>query len=87
MAVGAIRAMREMGYSVPQDVSIVGYDDIPLATFFDPPLTTIKQPMDQFGVVGVQMLIEAIRSGEHRPKTIMLEPELIERATTQVRIP
>lgn len=82
MAVGAVRALRELGYKVPDDISVVGYDDIPLATFFDPPLTTIKQPVDQFGVEGVRMLIEAIRLGTHTPKTVTLEPQLVERATT-----
>jgi DNA-binding LacI/PurR family transcriptional regulator len=82
MAVGAVRALRELGYRVPDDISIVGYDDIPLASYFDPPLTTIKQPIDQFGVEGVRMLIEATKLGEHKPKTITLEPQLVERATT-----
>jgi DNA-binding LacI/PurR family transcriptional regulator len=81
MAAGAIRGLRKAGRNVPEDVSVVGYDDIPLASYFDPPLTTIKQPMDQFGLIGVKMLIEAINNGIYKPRAVVLEPELIERST------
>jgi DNA-binding LacI/PurR family transcriptional regulator len=79
MAMGAIRALREAGRRVPQDVSIIGYDDIPFAPYIDPPLTTIQQPIDSFGHHGAKLLIDAIRSRSHKPKHIRLNARLIER--------
>ncbi len=81
MAVGAIQELRKAGCRVPEDVSVIGYDDIPLASFFDPPLTTIKQPLDQFGVIGAQLLIETVANHNFRPNTVVLSPEIIERNT------
>jgi LacI family transcriptional regulator len=81
MATGAIRGLRSAGMSIPADISVIGYDDLPLASFYDPPLTTIKQPMDQFGLIGAQMLIEAVKNGQLTPRSVVLEPELIERST------
>lgn len=81
MAVGAIRALREAGLKVPQDVSVIGYDDIPLSSFFDPPMTTIRQPMEQFGRIGAQLLIKAVNNPQHKPQVIRLNPELIVRET------
>jgi LacI family transcriptional regulator len=79
MAMGAIRALREAGRRVPQDVSIVGYDDIPFAPYIDPPLTTIQQPIDSFGHHGARLLIDTIRNRNHKPKHIRLNAQLIER--------
>ncbi len=81
MAAGAIRGLRIAGRKVPSDVSVIGYDDIPLASYFDPPLTTVKQPMDQFGLIGVQLLIEAVNDQNNQPRSVVLEPQLIERNT------
>lgn len=81
MAVGAIRMAREAGLSVPHDVSVIGYDDIPLTSFFDPPLTTIRQPMDQIGKISAQLLIETVKNINYEPRIVRLEPELIERNT------
>jgi DNA-binding LacI/PurR family transcriptional regulator len=81
MAVGAIRALREAGHAVPGDVSIIGYDDIPLASFFDPPLTTIRQPTEEFGQRAAQSLIEAIHDPGRPPEQIWLRAQLIERAS------
>ncbi len=83
MAVGVIRRLRESGLRVPQDISVIGYDDIPLATFFDPPLTTIRQPIVQFGQLGAQILIQAVHNNLPKPKMIRLEPALIERNTCE----
>lgn len=81
MAAGIIRGLRIAGREVPADISVIGYDDIPLASYFDPPLTTIKQPMDQFGLIGTQLLIEAVKNPSNQPQSIVLEPQLIERHT------
>jgi len=77
MAVGAISALREADLHVPQDISVVGFDDIPLSSFFAPPLTTIRQPMSKFGQIGAQLLIDAIRKPDSSRQTIVLKPELI----------
>ncbi len=81
MAVGAIRALREAGRRVPDDISVIGFDDIPLASYFDPPLTTLRQPMEESGRQAVRLLIEAIQSPDHPPKQILTRARLIERAS------
>ncbi|MEV8443508.1 LacI family DNA-binding transcriptional regulator [Actinosynnema sp. NPDC051121] len=60
MAFGAIRAARQRGLSVPQDVSVVGFDDSPLIVFADPPLTTLRQPVEAMGQAAVNALLEEI---------------------------
>ncbi len=67
MAFGAILAINEHGLSVPQDIAVVGYDDITFAAMFYPPLTTIRQPLFEMGSLAAQSLIERIRSGEAAP--------------------
>ncbi|MBE9523560.1 MAG: substrate-binding domain-containing protein, partial [Chloroflexi bacterium] len=79
MAVGAIRALRDAGLRVPQDISIFGYDDIPLASYFDPPLTTIRQPMNEFGRHGAQLLIDAVQNPKHELKQVRLNAQIIKR--------
>lgn len=79
MAVGAISALRDAGLRIPQDVSVIGYDDIPLASYFDPPLTTIRQPIDEFGRHGAQLLIEAVQNSKFNPKQVRLNAQLVER--------
>jgi LacI family transcriptional regulator len=79
MAVGAMRAVREAGLRVPDDVAFVGFDDLPLATPPDPPLTTIRQPVFQFGTTAVELLTDLIENGVHSPRRIMMVTELIVR--------
>jgi LacI family transcriptional regulator len=81
MAVGAISALREAGRRVPDDVGVVGYDDIPAASYCHPPLTTIRQPMQQVGKVATRLLIEAIDNPEAERREILLKTELIRRGS------
>jgi DNA-binding LacI/PurR family transcriptional regulator len=81
MAVGAIQALRESGFEIPQDISVIGYDDIPLSSYFDPPMTTVRQPMEEFGRIGAQILIEALNNRFFKPQIVRLAPELIIRNT------
>jgi LacI family transcriptional regulator len=81
MAVGAIRALRENGLRVPGDVSIVGFDDIPLVSYFDPPLTTLRQPLEELGRRAARLLIETIQGEEHPPEQVLVEAHLIERGS------
>jgi DNA-binding LacI/PurR family transcriptional regulator len=81
-AIGAIWAFREAGLCVPQDISVVGFDDVPLAVFSDPQLTTIRQPLQRMGQIAAKTLIDQIeRRSEFQPE-IVIEPELVVRAST-----
>ena len=82
MAIGAMKAVREKGLRVPNDVSIVGFDDIDLATFVDPPLTTIRQPMFDIGRVAVENLITLIDKKESKHTQRVLKTKLIIREST-----
>ncbi len=79
MAIGAIHALREAGKRVPEDVAVVGYDDIPVAEFSDPPLTTIRQPMCEVGQVATRLLIQAIENHGAPQKETLLQATLVKR--------
>ena len=64
MAIGAMRALREAGRRVPEDVSVIGFDDMPLASYFDPPLTTMRQDTFEMGRIAARLLIEEIEKPE-----------------------
>jgi LacI family transcriptional regulator len=81
-AIGAIQAFQEAGVRVPEDVSVVGFDDIPLALIFKPELTTICQPLLRMGQIAARTIIDQIeKTAEYTPE-IMIEPELIRRASS-----
>ncbi len=82
MAVGAIRALRDAGKLVPQDISVVGVDDMPLASYFDPPLTTILQDTYLMGRLAACTLIDAIEQPEKACQPMHIEPRLIVRQST-----
>jgi DNA-binding LacI/PurR family transcriptional regulator len=63
IAIGAIRELQAHGMRVPEEVSVVGYDDIPIAAFMDPPLTTVSQPMREVGERAARLLLDAISNG------------------------
>jgi DNA-binding LacI/PurR family transcriptional regulator len=82
-AIGCIRALHDVGLRVPQDVSVVGFDDIKEAAFQTPSLTTIRQPLHQMGALAVQTLLQQLRSSNGRDlPQIAVEPELIVREST-----
>lgn len=82
MAFGVIRAVKDLGVRIPDDLSIVGYDDIFFSSFTDPPLTTIRQPKEKLGKKAVELLLKLMK-GERQG--ILVEPELIIRNTTSRR--
>lgn len=82
MAFGALRAAHEMGVHVPDDLSIVGFDDIELAAYTSPPLTTVAQPKDRIGALAVDMLLERVSQRRHEARKVVLQPELRVRAST-----
>src|SRR5450631_1454324 len=81
-AIGAIRAIQEQGLRVPQDVSVMGFDDIPGAAFHTPSLTTVRQPLNRMGEVAAQSLLERIEGATDYPSEIAIEPELVVREST-----
>lgn len=83
-AIGAIRALRENGNRVPEDVSVVGFDDIQSAAFQNPGLTTVRQPLRRMGTLAAETVIQKITDpAESRPcSRIIVEPELIVRQST-----
>jgi LacI family transcriptional regulator len=82
MAVGAIRAATAAGLRVPADLAIVGFDDIPLASYTNPPLTTIHQPKREIGRQAIEMLLARINRPDAPPRSIRLETELIVRQSS-----
>jgi len=82
MALGAIRAIRERGLSVPHDISVVGYDDSPLIAYTDPPLTTLRQPVRQMALAAVHALVDEINGQAAPHSEYLFSPELVVRAST-----
>src|SRR5208283_527618 len=81
-AIGAIRVLQEKGLRVPQDVSVMGFDDVPGAAFYTPSLTTMRQPLNRMGEVAAQSLLERIEGKKEYPSEIAIEPELVVREST-----
>jgi DNA-binding LacI/PurR family transcriptional regulator len=81
-AIGAISALRDAGLRVPQDVSVVGFDDIRSAAFQNPRLTTVRQPLEQMGELAASILLQRIADPENAPEAITVEPELMVREST-----
>jgi LacI family transcriptional regulator len=81
-AIGAIRAFRDHGIRVPEDVSVVGFDDIQGAAYHNPSLTTIRQPLHAMGTTAARMLLQRIRGGADVPDLTAIVPELIIREST-----
>ena len=83
MAIGALRAIKDLGLDVPGDVSVVGFDDIDLAQHVDPPLTTVHQPIRRKGEEAVRLLLTVVeRRGPAKPEHRRLETRLIVRGST-----
>jgi LacI family transcriptional regulator len=83
-AIGAIRALEEMGLRVPSDVSVLGFDDIYAAAFHNPALTTIRQPLFEMGSLAAETLLERLgdRASKAIPEVLSVEPTLVVRNST-----
>lgn len=81
VAFGAMTAIREHGLTIPDDVALVGFDDVPLARYIDPPLTTIRLPAIELGRRAGQMIVHLIQDGEVADRNVLLETELIVRTS------
>jgi LacI family transcriptional regulator len=82
MALGALKALRQAGVSVPGEVEVMGYDDIPFARLLDPPLSTVAQPAREMGAASAELLLRLIGAEKPRRKTVVMKPRLILRGTT-----
>ena len=81
MAIGVMKKVNEMGLRIPQDVAIIGYDNVPLASVISPALTTINQPLKTMCIQGTNILRHLIHGDDHLKHRIMLEPSIIVRET------
>lgn len=82
-AIGAISALHDAGLRVPDDVSVVGFDDIKAAAFQNPRLTTVRQPLKRMGELAAADLLARIADPQQKPREILVEPELIIRESTK----
>jgi DNA-binding LacI/PurR family transcriptional regulator len=82
MALGILRALHERGRRIPGDVSVVGFDDIPEAQYFTPPLTTVRQNFAEVGRSSLRLLLELMNNGDHPPQRLTIAPELVVRRST-----
>ena len=90
MALGLLRAMHEAGRRIPEEISVVGFDDIPESPYFTPPLTTVRQDFGEVGSRSLRVLvrtIESVEAGERPPTGSLVPPELVVRASTAVPPP
>ncbi|MDI3525120.1 MAG: LacI family transcriptional regulator [Candidatus Atribacteria bacterium] len=85
VALGAMKAIKESGLSLPRDISLIGYDNIFLCAFLDPPLTTVEQPKYLMGRLAADMLFRMIERGSVAEKSVRLKPQLIIRGSCGVR--
>src|SRR3984885_469339 len=82
-AIGAIRAIQDAGLSFPRDISVIGFDDIIVAEYYNPRLTTVRQPLHKMGWAAAQLLIRRINApDESYPQDLSFDPELIVREST-----
>jgi LacI family transcriptional regulator len=84
-AIGAMSAFRDVGLRVPEDVSIVGFDDIQAAAFMNPALTTVRQPLQYMGDLAAKTLLRRIGESDNTPEDILVAPELVVRDSTAAR--
>jgi DNA-binding LacI/PurR family transcriptional regulator len=80
-AIGALKAIRAKGLKVPEDISLVGFDDLPMTLYMDPPLTTVRQPKHEMGRMAMQVLLKLI-AGSEADQNVRVAGELIVREST-----
>jgi DNA-binding LacI/PurR family transcriptional regulator len=80
-AIGVVRALRESGRTVGEDVAVIGFDDIPAAAEQEPPLSTVRQPIAALGTAMTRLLLDRIEERGDRPRRTVLPVELVLRAT------
>ena len=84
MAIGFMQGMRQAGIACPRDISVIGFDDIAVAEYFVPPLTTMRQPREQIGRIAARTLIDIIEGiAEDQPIHVVLTSDLVARESTR----
>ncbi len=81
LAAGAYTALKEIGLRIPGDVSVIGFDNLPLSKFLDPPLSTVKQPKEEMGACAMNMLLDLMEGNEIKNKWVLLDTKIIERGS------
>jgi len=81
MAIAAMRAVKEAGLRIPEDVAVVGFDDIPAAALSNPPLTTVRQPIQRTGGLAAETLIDLIEHPDSQLRRVVLPTELVIRSS------
>ena len=82
LAIGAMEAVRKRGLSIPEDISIIGFDDTPLASYSNPPLTTMAQPLEDIGYQAIDLIVAEIEGAKRTSQRIMLPAKLVVRKST-----
>jgi DNA-binding LacI/PurR family transcriptional regulator len=85
IAMGVMAAIRQKGLRIPEDVAVVGYDNIPVAAYTSPPLTTVDVPAVEPGRIAGEMLISLLRGEEPKERVVRLETKLVVRASCGAR--
>lgn len=83
MALGLMSRLQQRGVRIPDEISVIGYDNIELAEYFSPPLTTLHQPKRRVGKNAFEILLERIKNKEHEKRTFEMHPEIVERSTVK----
>ncbi|MGL4192140.1 MAG: substrate-binding domain-containing protein [Vibrio sp.] len=87
MAMGVIQAAHHRGMQIPDDLSLIGYDDIHIAKFMSPALTTIHQPKYRLGQAAIDTLLHRLQNPHAAPQVVQLEPTLVERSSVKKELP
>ncbi len=82
MALGALRALHEQGVRIPDEVSVVGFDNVPESPYFHPPLTTVHQDFSEFGRQAVELLLRQLEGEDLTGTDVLIRPDLVVRAST-----
>jgi DNA-binding LacI/PurR family transcriptional regulator len=82
MALGLLRRLHEAGRAVPGDVSVVGFDDVPEAAYFTPPLTTVRQDFNELGRRSFALLLRRMATATQGEPSVMIQPSLVLRSST-----
>lgn len=84
MAIGLLRAARDAGLNVPEQLAVIGFDDMPLSAYFDPPLTTMRQDMEAIGRQAVRLLVHAVQEPDAPPQHLRFSSQLVVRQSTRL---
>ena len=81
-AIGLLHVARGLGRAVPADLSVIAYDELPVAEYLSPPVTTVAMPLSELGAAAVEILVELLDGRPPRSEVLGSEPRLVERAST-----